>query len=313
MQQKTEFRIDIEGIINIIRERGVRSVGLQLPAGLMRQGRLISKEVQNQCNIPVIIAGKGCYGSCDIDTELLGMVDILFHFGHSGSDRENLIFVEVQSTLDVSPAIESAIEYLEGDKIAVVTTIQHIDQLDRAKTILERAKKEVMIRMGSGDGINYPGQVLGCNASAVDPRCDEVLFIGTGLFHPGGIALICKKKVVAVDPYTERVEVIDPESLIRRRWAILAGAIDADVFGVILSAKSGQYNKELADKILKAAADHKIEAHLILLDEITEDALINLGMDVYINTACPRLVDDMEQVTLLNPDEFKKLLDLRER
>lgn len=312
MQQETDYRIDIQHLTELIDARGAKSVGLQLPEGLLRRARSISKEIQNRCDIPVIISGRGCYGACDIDTALSEMVDLLFHFGHSGEDRENIVFVEVRSKVNICPVVQSAIAYLEGDRIALVTTIQHVEMIEEAKKILETAGKEVLIRCGSGDGLRYEGQVLGCNASAVDPRSDEVLFIGTGLFHPKGIASLIEKKVVAADPYTKNIELIDPEPLIRRRWVFLEKALDAHHFGVILSPKIGQYKQNVADEILKSARDHDIEAHLILLDEIREDALINLGMDAYVNTACCRIVDDMRKVILLNPDEFARLLRMRD-
>ncbi len=312
MQQETDYTINIEHLIDVINERKAKSVGLQLPEGLLRRGRFISDEIQKRCNIPVISSGKGCYGACDIDTELLGMVDLLFHFGHSGEDLENLVFVEVRSKIDISQVVRSAIKYLEGDVIALVTTIQHVELVNEAKKLLEASGKEVLIKCGLGDGLKYGGQVLGCNASAVDLRCDEVLFIGSGLFHPKGVAVITEKRVVAADPYTQNVEIIDPEPLIRIRWGYLAKALDAQVFGIILSSKIGQYKRSVADNILKSARDHDIEAHLILLDGVTEGALINLGMGAYVNTACCRIVDDMRGVILLNPDEFAKLLQMRE-
>ena len=311
MQQETDLEIAIEGLINAIKERGANSVGMQLPEGFIRQARRISGEIQDRCGIPVIISGRPTYGACDIDKELLGMVDLLFHFGHAGESMGKIIFVEMRSSIDIRPVVESAIKYLKGNLISIVTTVQHLGMIKDAGGILTSAGKRPLIRRGSGDGLRYEGQVLGCNASAVDERAEEVLFIGSGRFHPEGIARITKKRVVAADPYTGRVETIDPEPLIRRRWGTIAKALGARVFGVVLSSKMGQYRKKIADKIMKEAKDHSIEAHLILLDEVREDLLINLGMDAYINTACPRIVDDMRHVILLNPDEFREVLRMR--
>ena len=55
----------------------------------------------------------------------------------------------------------------------------------------------------AGGRIKHPGQVLGCcYSTARELYLDEYLFIGTGQFHPLGIALATGKRVVTADPIT---------------------------------------------------------------------------------------------------------------
>ena len=78
-----------------------------------------------------------------------------------------------------------------------------------------------------------------------------------------------------------------------------------------LASKSGQKRTELAHRL---ASLHE-NAVVILIREISEMQLRNLGFDAYVNTACPRLaLDDQSRfpVPLLSPAEYEIALGLRE-
>ena len=65
-------------------------------------------------------------------------------------------------------------------RIGLVTTIQHMHKLEEVKTFLEKKGKKAVIC----------GQVLGCNASCTAGKdVDAFLYIGSGRFHPIGVAL----------------------------------------------------------------------------------------------------------------------------
>ncbi|HIH71899.1 MAG TPA: diphthamide biosynthesis enzyme Dph2, partial [Thermococcaceae archaeon] len=203
-----------------------------------------------------------------------------------------------------------------GKRIALVTTVQHIKDLQKAKEFLENEGFEV--KVGKGDGrVSFPGQVLGCNFSAAKVEADGVLFIGAGYFHPIGVALTTKKPTLAINPYSGDAIWMDKEAerLIRKRWAQIAKAYDAEKFGVITSTKKGQLRLGEARKIAKLLRERGKKAQLIVMNHISYPALEGFDFDAYVVVACPRVpIDDVDnwRKPVLTPRELEILLGLRE-
>ena len=270
---------DLPKILEIIEARKAKIVGLQFPEGLKRQGPALAKQIEAQAGVLVIISGDPCYGACDIDERLLDTVDVLFHFGHSRiSDDDRIVFMEYHHEVDIKHAVINALPLL-GQKVGVVTTVQHIHKLDEIVKLLLTADKEPVVAKGDSR-ITYPGQVLGCNFSAVPEGVDSILFVGTGNFHPMGIKLAHNVTVVAADPFTGEARVVDVDKIMRQRYAVMAKAMDAKKWGIIISTKTGQKRLELAKRLKEIAGD----AVLIAIEEITPDRLLDFKVDAYIST-----------------------------
>jgi 2-(3-amino-3-carboxypropyl)histidine synthase len=300
---------DVPKILDIIRSRSVKTVGLQFPEGLKRQGPALAREIEEKSGVLVIISGDPCYGACDIDDALLDMVDVLFHFGHSRiSDDDRIVFMEYYHDVEVERAVTSALPLL-GQKVGVVMTVQHIHKLDDIANVLRNAGKEPIISKGDSR-IAYPGQVLGCNFSAVPAGVDSILFIGTGNFHTMGMRLAHNVPVVAADPFTGEARLVDVDKIMKQRYAIMAKAMDAKKWGIIVGMKSGQQRLALAKRLKDIAGD----AVLISIKEITPDRLLNFKVDAYVSTACPRIaIDDAGRfpAPVLTPVEFEMVKGLR--
>ncbi|MDY6932411.1 MAG: diphthamide biosynthesis enzyme Dph2 [Halobacteriota archaeon] len=310
------WNIDINDLINKVKRRNARSVGLQFPAGLKHLFS-IATEIEDQTGAEVIISGRSSYGACDIDEDLKGSVDILFHFGHSEiTPDEKIEFVEVRSNIDVSSVIKEAIGLIreESHIIGLITTVQHVHDLLKAKKILEDAGKIVAI--GDGDyRTKYPGQVLGCNFTSARVDCDELLFIGSGEFHPVGASIATGKRVVIADPLAGEVRISDPERMMKKRYARIGSVLDARSFGILICSKEGQKRMELAKELkIKGIAKGK-EVFMILMDEFESDQLLSFNVDFFVSTACPRIaIDDISRFNkaILTPIELEVVLGLRE-
>ena len=120
------------------------------------------------------------------------------------------------------------------------------------------------------------------------------------------------KPTFALDPYADGIlQEVSADRLLRKRFIQIEKAKQAKNFGILLSSKSGQKREELARRL---ASLHP-NAVVILIREISEMQLRNLGFDAYVNTACPRLaLDDQSRfpVPLLSPAEYEIALGLRE-
>ena len=73
-------------------------------------------------------------------------------------------------------------------KVGLVTTVQHKHELKKIKELIEKTGKKTVIG----------GQILGCDVNAakkIKSKVDAFLYIGSGEFHPLGVALETNKKV----------------------------------------------------------------------------------------------------------------------
>jgi len=299
------FDLEEKRLKEEIKKRKPKIVLLQLPEGLKPEAPRLAAVVEEAGALP-IVASDPCYGACDLavsEAKILG-ADLIIHYGHTPlvtTADVPAIYVEAKAEISVKEAVTKALPYLESwGKIGLVTTVQHVHQLDEAKTLLENAGKTVLV--GDAGHVKYPGQVLGCdfsNAQAVSENVDAYVFVGGGRFHAIGLALATGKPTVIADPYENMAYPIQDQArrVIMQRWANISEAKEAKNFGVLISLKSGQMKLEEAMCIKEKLEKRGLNATLFALREVTPSALMQFpGIDAFVNTACPRLsLDDAPQ------------------
>ena len=295
--------IDTSELVRKLRVSGATRIALQFPEGLKRNAPGVASALKD-AGFFVVISGDPCYGACDLATGLLGMVDLVVHFGHSPLDDTPCIVYDPYRMDFDTDVLALAIPYLHSTDIGLVTTVQHTHMVPE---ILEYMESHG-ITCHSEDGGNRapnPGQVLGCSYGAAR-KCnkEEILFVGTGQFHPLGVQLATGARVVALDPYCRTVEVVSAERFLRRRFGLIEVAKKAENFGIIMTLKSGQQRRQLAERLSLMREN----TFIVALQEVSPDELLNLGFSCYVNTACPRLAyDDQERfpVPVISPQEFE--------
>ena len=298
-------------LIETLKKRGAHKVALQFPEGLKRQAADIVAGLK-AAGFEVIVSGDPCYGACDLalDTVTCGDADVLVHFGHAPVDtRENVIFEPWTVNFDVE-ILEMALPLLREKTVGLVTTVQHAHLVPAMESFLSSHGHDVRVADGAGR-TPLRGQVLGCSfAAAKSTGAGEILFVGTGVFHPIGIALATKARVIALDPLTGTAQEVSADTLLRRRFAVIENARGARSTGIIVSAKSGQQRRALAERLAALSPG----AVIVTMREVNPDELLNLGFDCYVNTACPRLAYDDQirfPAPLLSPPEFEILCGAR--
>lgn len=310
------IQLDLEKAVEMIRSSGAKRVGLQAPEGLKRALPTFAKQIEDATGAEVIISGDPCYGACDLDVALCEDVDLMLHIGHAelGVAPEKVVYIEARMPHDLIEAVKNAVSLLKAKRVCVTTTVQHVHKLDQALDVLKEHGIDCIVGKASGR-VKYSGQVLGCcYNTARSEDADEYLFIGTGKFHPLGIAMATGKRVVTADPVTGEVLEIDPNPTLKRRFASITRAMDAKRFAVLVSKKPGQKRLELARQIKKMGGNCGKEMILVYLDNIEPDELLNLGIEAAVSTACPRVaLDDAAKykIPILTPPEFEILLGNR--
>ena len=303
-----EFDFEEERVKQEITKRGARLVLLQLPEGLKPEGPRLADIVAKSGALPIISADP-CYGACDLtvnEAEILG-VDLIVHFGHSpfvAQGKVPAVYIECKAKLNVELAVVQALPLLKNySRIGLATSVQHIQSLNQAREILEKAGKIVSI--GDRGQLLHSGQVIGCNYSNVTSIADEVeafVFVGGGMFHALGIALSTSKPTIVADPYDNRAFSINEQAqkMIKQRWAVIEEAQHAIVFGVLVGLKPGQKHFDQALKVKETAEKHGKSAYLLAGGEITPDTVVEFpAIGAFVNTACPR-------ISLEAPQKFSK-------
>jgi 2-(3-amino-3-carboxypropyl)histidine synthase len=274
---------------------------LQLPEGLKPQAPFLTKIVEQAGALP-IVSSDPCYGACDLavsEAKLLG-ADLIVHYGHTSMIENSeipTVYLEAPIKLEINELITKALPLLEEwHKIGLITTVQHINQLDEAKKLLEVAGKTVFV--GDAGRLKYSGQILGCdfsNALAVLENVDAYVFLGGGRFHAIGVALTTQKPTIIADPYEQLVYSINDftRRITMQRWANISEAKTAKHFGILLSLKPGQMKFKDAKNIKEKLQKKGFSTTLFALREISPRTLMQFPtIDAFVNTACPRLALD---------------------
>jgi len=300
---------NISDLVTWLREKRARSVALQFPAGLKRKAAGIADALSRQ-GFSVIISGDPCYGACDLSLELLDYADVLVNFGHTPLLTHPRV-LHIPFRVDFDPVIvRSALPLLKGTAIGIITTAQHTHLLPFIVDLLREEGLEPVYRTAGGR-TPEPGQVLGCSFEAARiPGVSDILFIGTGVFHPLGVQLATGAHVVALDPFSGHAVEVDAGKFLRKRHALIEKARDAAHIGIIISTKQGQNRYDLGIRLLSLSD----KAFLVFMKEVSPDELLNLGFDAYVNTACPRLAYDDQvrfPVPVLTPAEYEILCGTR--
>ena len=322
------YKINLEKAIKIINKNDYKKVLIQVPEGLKTNYYKIVDFIEKRTNTNVIISADPCFGACDIpnfDMKKIG-IDFIIHIGHTSIlDIKNLKikihFINAEADLDISNVIKKAIPKLNGKKVGLVSTSQHIHLFDTIKKILIEKNFEIVV--GKGDSrIELDGQILGCNFSAaksIEDKVDSFLYIGSGSFHPLGLTLISKKQVIVCDPYNKEVrdkELIDLKDMIlRQRYGAIARSKDAKVFGIVVGTKLGQQRIKMAYEIKEKLYLKEKKSYIFTLNHFTPTFLESFrNIDCFVSTACPRIaIDDYMQykTPIITPIELDILLGLK--
>ncbi len=311
----------IQEAVEEVKKHNAKKVAIQLPDGLKSKAKEIVSALEKETDV-ILLAGS-CFGACDLrdhEAKELGC-DLLLHFGHADFGLKTelpVVYIKVESNLDIESVVKKAAVEIKEKRIGLVTVMQQVPKLEKAKEILEKNGKEVLISKPSGKA-KYPGQLLGCDSSAallIKDKVDAFLYLGTGEFHAIPIALQTEKPVYIADPELNKVKSIGDlkDNFLRKRFAQIEKAKDANYFGILVTTKKGQNRFFLAEKLKKLIEEKGKNAIILVYDTINPNDLINFRLDAYVNTACPRIsIDDQSSFDkpVLNPFELEIVLGER--
>jgi 2-(3-amino-3-carboxypropyl)histidine synthase len=293
--------IDEKRIFQEITDKNPGSVSLNGPDGILPQVQETAKRITKKFDIPAYVLADTTWGTCDLNSmgsKVLG-AGIQFNIGHTINTEvyeKNLILIDAYDDVEFDSVATKCADDLQGKTISLVTDSQHLHQVEKVEKIL--TKKNIIVKIGKGQGQLNDGQVFGCEfypATALKKEVDAYIFLGQSNFHAAGIALSTNLPTYVLDPYFNEVREVTEFAQKLKKKATLAiyKAAEAQSFGVIVGLKEGQLSKVFALKIKKELEKEGKEVQLFALTDITNDRLRNLkGIDAFIQVACPRISTD---------------------
>lgn len=203
-----------------------------------------------------------------------------------------ILCIDAKSEADIMPVVREAFRHLKKESnVAIVATIQHLHMLEETKKLLEENKMKAEIA----------GQVLGCRVPKIPEDAGQILYIGSGKFHPIGIYLKTKKDVIAANPFTGSVSKItqkDIEAIEKRKKGALLKFLSSKSIGILVSTKPGQTavqgGRKKIDELKKKYKDKNF--YIFAFNILQKNDLENFPfIECWVNTACPRIVEDFER------------------
>ncbi len=293
-----------------------RRIALQVPAGLVRNAADLAEKIREETGIPVVLAGRACFGACDVPSrDEVPNADVSVVLGHAPIPNVPLpmptYFVEMR---EPAGDPERLVRTLEATgiprRLGIVASVQHLDLVEPLSEAL--TARGYVVRVGQGDRrLAYAAQALGCNYTGAEATAGEVdafLFLGTGRFHPIGLAFAVDRPVWSLDPLQNTIESpIDRGALVRRRQLLVASVRNVDRWGILVSAFAGQNRTATALALQERARSRGRQAEILSFARIDPRDLEGRNVEAYVNTACPRIALDDSALypkPLLTPPEF---------
>ncbi|MCX6773693.1 MAG: diphthamide biosynthesis enzyme Dph2 [Candidatus Micrarchaeota archaeon] len=295
---------------------------LQFPEGLKRHASEYAERLEKQGN-EVFLVARSTYGACDLaleEAKAIGAEKIV-HFGHNR-------YIKTSPGIEVEYVpwkIEVDISLLKGfakmlkekgvRKIGIATTVQHIHQLNDMKRLFDKNGIKALTKKGKM--ALEEGQVLGCDASALDVDAETLVIVADGNFHALSAFDIDKKDIYSLNPYNGKWKLLNEELMRfrKQRKGALIAAYGAKSFGILVSTKPGQFRMKIAENAKKELEKRGKRAY-VLVSNIIDSSIDNfMFIDAYVNTACPRMVDDKDSYAkpMIDISELKNLLKMWDR
>ena len=310
---------ETDRLLEVVRGRKAKTVGLQFPVGLRTRAVELAREIEEKAGATCLVAADPSFGACDV-AEM--PVELIVHLGHAPMPHlryDRVFFYDLPSPPLDNLAFVDAAEPMLPKRVGLLTTVQFRGWLPAIREHLERKGHEVHIGVPDRR-VAYAGQLLGCDyhtAAVVAQDVDGYLYIGTGDFHPLGVAFLVDKPVVIADPERGSARTLGDlkDKILRQRHAAIARAKDATAFGILVSRKLGQARMGLAKDLKALAEKHEKRATIFLMDVVSPEFLEGYVVEAWVNTACPRIaIEDLLQYRrpMLTPQEFETVLGERE-
>jgi 2-(3-amino-3-carboxypropyl)histidine synthase len=276
------MEINLSELIKKIKDKNYKRILIQVPEGLKTNLVEIANKIEKETKAQIFISAESCYGACDLPLEEAKLLnsDLIVHLGHSdfGVKTETpVIYFPIYFDLKIPEKLKKEISEIKEKTLAIYSSEPFRKVLEELEKYLLRVGKEIVNKQ----------IILGC--SEIKQKSEANIFVGSGKFHP----LALQGKTYFLDLEKNKLEdftdEIKKEKM--RKQARISKFRDARKVGILVSTKPGQFYKDY-EKLKEKLEKEGKEVKILIMDEITNEKLIGLDFDAYLNTACPRVLDN---------------------
>src|SRR2546428_3563657 len=193
---------EIDRLLDVIRGRNAKTVGLQFPVGLRTTAVDLARVIETKAGVACLVSADPSFGACDV-AEM--PVDLIVHLGHAPMPHlryNRVFFYDLPGAPLASMAFVDAAEPMLPKRVGLLTTTQFRHWLPDIQRHLE--KKGHVVRIGEPDRRGGHARPLLCcdyhTATGVAKGVDGDLYIGTGDFPPPGVAILLDKPGIIAGP-----------------------------------------------------------------------------------------------------------------
>ncbi|MEM2121520.1 MAG: 2-(3-amino-3-carboxypropyl)histidine synthase subunit 1/2 [Candidatus Woesearchaeota archaeon] len=226
------------------------------------------------------------------------------------------LFIEAKANISLKPNRDVLKKIKELPKrIGIITTVQHVHKIKEFKQELKKIGKEVY--SAKGNLTKYESQILGCDINSalkIKDKVDFYIYIGTGRFHPIEVLMKTQKPVFVYNPYSQSIKEISQSEIEEEYKKIRLATLkflSSKKIGILVSTKIGQKRLDFAFELKRKIEEKGKKAFVLLFETLDFSQLENFNfVDCFINTACPRLIDDYERFPkpVVNAEEILNYL-----
>ena len=128
---------ETERLLEVIRGRNAKTVGLQFPVGLRTQAVELAQEIEGKAGVTCLVSADPSFGACDIADM---PVDLIVHLGHAPMPHlryQRVFFYDLPAPPLTSLAFVDAAEPMLPKRVGLLTTTQFRGWLPQSREQLE--------------------------------------------------------------------------------------------------------------------------------------------------------------------------------
>lgn len=296
------YNFEIFKTLARIRKISAKKVGLQFPEGLQMYACMLSDIISEFGELEeCIILADVVYGACcveDLTAHELGL-DLLVHYGHSclipiNETCMNTLYVFVDISINVEKLVDCLIYNFPDEKVPIclVTTVQFVEGVYKAKTLLEE-KGYTNYRIPQAKP-RTGGEILGCTSPVIPEKI--IISVSDGRFHLEA-AMIQNpgSEFFRYDPYMNKIykEGFDLEQMKATRGVYVEAIKTSQHIGLVMGTLGRQGSPHILKQLERLLQQHNKEYSVFLMSDVCQEAMDHFQeIDAWVEIACPRLAID---------------------
>lgn len=202
---------------------------------------------------------------------------------------------------------EEALDYLKSKNAKKIALFSAVNFLHNEPVREQLTNLGYEILLTKAKRTHKEGQILGCDSyhgvfdRDIITEADVLLYVGDGMFHPEALLFAQMyqkdvKEVLCWNPVDQKVVIIGKQHIQARMLKTkgnLLQYLNARIIGVLVSVKPGQEFMQMA-KVLKERLEAQGKKVYVFVDDTFEYRRLEdyAFIDVWVNTACPRIGQD---------------------